>query len=95
MPESERLYHEGVAADTLVTVWMSTGVSRDPPVLGPGCPDLLVRPLVRYRDGDEGAGLKELQELLGHALLTMTMRCAHPSPQRLRSFGRKAGLMSQ
>ena len=32
-----------------------------------------------------GASLKELQELLGHASLTMTMRYAHLSPDRLRS----------
>jgi integrase len=32
-----------------------------------------------------GASLKELQELLGHATLQMTMRYAHLSPDRLRS----------
>ncbi len=33
----------------------------------------------------KGASLKELQELLWHASLTMTMRYAHLSPERLRS----------
>jgi integrase len=32
-----------------------------------------------------GASLKELQELVGHSSLTMTMRYAHLSPDRLRS----------
>jgi hypothetical protein len=32
-----------------------------------------------------GASLKELQELLGHADLKMTMRYAHLSPDRLRA----------
>jgi integrase len=31
-----------------------------------------------------GASLKELQELLGHASLTMTMRYAHLAPERLK-----------
>ena len=40
-----------------------------------------------------GASLKELQELLGHASLTMTMRYAHLSPDRLRTaVSRLAGL---
>lgn len=40
-----------------------------------------------------GGSLKELQELLGHASLTMTMRYAHLSPDRLRSaVSRLAGL---
>jgi len=32
-----------------------------------------------------GVSLKELQELLGHASLAMTMRYAHLAPERLRS----------
>jgi integrase len=32
-----------------------------------------------------GVTLKELQELLGHASLTMTMRYAHRAPEHLRS----------
>jgi len=32
-----------------------------------------------------GVSLKELQELLGHSSLTMTMRYAHLAPERLRS----------
>jgi hypothetical protein len=32
-----------------------------------------------------GVSLKELQELLGHAPLAMTMRYAHLAPERLRS----------
>jgi integrase len=40
-----------------------------------------------------GVSLKELQELLGHASLAMTMRYAHLAPERLRSaVGRLAGL---
>jgi len=31
-----------------------------------------------------GVSLKELQELLGHGSLTMTMRYAHLAPERLR-----------
>jgi integrase len=41
----------------------------------------------------KGASLKELQELLGHASITMTLRYAHLSPERLRSaVGRLDGL---
>ena len=32
-----------------------------------------------------GVSLKELQELLGHSSLAMTMRYAHLAPERLRS----------
>jgi hypothetical protein len=32
-----------------------------------------------------GVTLKELQELLGHASLAMTMRCAHLAPEHLRT----------
>jgi integrase len=43
-----------------------------------------------------GVSLKELQELLGHASLTMTMRYAHLAPERLRSaVSRLEGLTSQ
>ena len=42
-----------------------------------------------------GASLKELQELLGHASLTMTMRHAHLSPERRRTaVSRLDGLTS-
>lgn len=42
-----------------------------------------------------GASIKELQELLGHASLTMTMRYAHLSPERLRTaVSRLDGLTS-
>jgi len=33
----------------------------------------------------KGAALRELQELLGHSSLTMTMRYAHLAPEHLRS----------
>jgi site-specific recombinase XerD len=40
-----------------------------------------------------GVTLKELQELLGHASLAMTLRYSHLAPERLRSaVGRLAGL---
>ncbi len=40
-----------------------------------------------------GVSLKELQELLGHASLAMTMRYAHLAPERLRTaVGRLEGL---
>ena len=43
-----------------------------------------------------GVSLKELQELLGHASLTMTMRYAHLAPERLRTaVTRLEGLTSQ
>jgi len=44
-----------------------------------------------------GVSLKELQELLGHASLTMTMRYAHLAPERLRTAvtRRLEGLTSQ
>jgi len=42
-----------------------------------------------------GVSLKELQELLGHGSLTMTMRYAHLAPERLRSaVARLEGLTS-
>ncbi len=42
-----------------------------------------------------GVSPKELQELLGHASLTMTMRYAHLAPEHLRSaVSRLAGLTS-
>jgi integrase len=42
-----------------------------------------------------GASLKELQELLGHASLTMTMRYAHLAPERLKqAVSRLDGLTS-
>lgn len=43
-----------------------------------------------------GVTLKELQELLGHASLTMTMRYAHLAPEHLRTaVGRLDGLTRQ
>ena len=40
-----------------------------------------------------GVTLKELQELLGHSSLTMTMRYAHLAPEHLRTaVGRLDGL---
>jgi integrase len=43
----------------------------------------------------KGASLKELQELLGHASLTMTMRYAHLAPERLKqAVSRLDGLTS-
>ena len=43
-----------------------------------------------------GVSLKELQELLGHASLTMTMRYAHLAPERLRTaVTRLEGLTGQ
>ena len=40
-----------------------------------------------------GVSLKELQELLGHATLAMTMRYAHLAPEHLRTaVSRLAGL---
>src|SRR5882724_1194769 len=43
-----------------------------------------------------GVSLKELQELLGHASLTMTMRYAHLAPERLRTaVTRLEGLTTQ
>ena len=42
-----------------------------------------------------GVTLKELQELLGHASLTMTMRYAHLAPEHLRTaVSRLEGLAS-
>ena len=42
-----------------------------------------------------GVTLKELQDLLGHASLTMTMRYAHLAPEHLRTaVSRLAGLTS-
>src|SRR5207248_5472539 len=42
-----------------------------------------------------GVSLKELQELLGHASLTMTMRYAHLAPEHLRTaVGHIEGLAS-
>jgi integrase len=43
-----------------------------------------------------GVSVKELQDLLGHASLTMTMRYAHLAPERLRTaVSRLEGLTSQ
>ena len=42
-----------------------------------------------------GVSLEELQELLGHSTLAMTMRYAHLAPEHLRSaVSRLAGLTS-
>lgn len=42
-----------------------------------------------------GVSLKELQELLGHSSLAMTMRYAHLAPEHLRTaVSRLAGLTS-
>jgi hypothetical protein len=42
-----------------------------------------------------GVSLKELQELLGHSTLAMTMRYAHLAPEHLRAaVGRLEGLTS-
>jgi integrase len=42
-----------------------------------------------------GVSLKELQELLGHSTLAMTMRYAHLAPEHLRAaVGRLEGLIS-
>ena len=40
---------------------------------------------VRVLGGHARVSLKELQELLGHASLAMTMRYAHLAPERLRA----------
>jgi len=43
----------------------------------------------------QGVTVKELQELLGHASLTMTMRYAHLAPEHLRTaVSRLEGLTS-